>query len=108
METTLDQLDAGRYRFDQPVVEVTVGHCNEYDALGSDQVDQEARHGDVPIQERGNRAARLSYQRQADAAHLTGHDREVTVKFKKKGRYRYLCTVPGHAAAGMRGVFTVR
>jgi uncharacterized cupredoxin-like copper-binding protein len=25
-----------------------------------------------------------------------------------KGRYPYLCTVPGHAAAGMKGVFTVR
>jgi uncharacterized cupredoxin-like copper-binding protein len=26
----------------------------------------------------------------------------------KKGRLPYLCTVPGHAAAGMKGVFTVR
>jgi uncharacterized cupredoxin-like copper-binding protein len=26
----------------------------------------------------------------------------------KKGRHPYLCTVPGHAAAGMKGVFTVR
>ena len=26
----------------------------------------------------------------------------------KKGRYPYLCTVPGHAAAGMEGVVTVR
>jgi uncharacterized cupredoxin-like copper-binding protein len=26
----------------------------------------------------------------------------------KKGKYPYLCTVPGHAAAGMKGVFTVR
>jgi uncharacterized cupredoxin-like copper-binding protein len=26
----------------------------------------------------------------------------------KKGNYPYLCTVPGHAAAGMKGVFTVR
>jgi uncharacterized cupredoxin-like copper-binding protein len=25
----------------------------------------------------------------------------------KKGKYRFLCTVPGHAAAGMKGVFTV-
>lgn len=28
----------------------------------------------------------------------------VTVK---KGRYPYLCTVPGHAPAGMKGTFTV-
>jgi uncharacterized cupredoxin-like copper-binding protein len=26
----------------------------------------------------------------------------------KKGRHPYLCTVPGHAAAGMKGVFAVR
>ncbi len=25
----------------------------------------------------------------------------------KKGKYAYLCTVPGHAAAGMKGVLTV-
>jgi uncharacterized cupredoxin-like copper-binding protein len=37
-----------------------------------------------------------------------GKTAKLTVKFNKKGRYRYLCTVPGHAAAGMRGVFTVR
>jgi nitrite reductase (NO-forming) len=26
----------------------------------------------------------------------------------KKGKHPYLCTVPGHAAAGMKGTFTVR
>jgi uncharacterized cupredoxin-like copper-binding protein len=26
----------------------------------------------------------------------------------KKGKLRYLCTVPGHAAAGMRGTLTVK
>ena len=31
----------------------------------------------------------------------------IVVTFKKKGAYPYLCTVPGHAAAGMKGVFTV-
>ena len=32
----------------------------------------------------------------------------LVVTFTKKGRYRYECTVPGHAAAGMKGTFTVR
>jgi plastocyanin len=32
----------------------------------------------------------------------------LAVTFTKKGKYRYLCTVPGHAALGMRGVFAVR
>lgn len=37
-----------------------------------------------------------------------GKTAHLSVSFKKKGRYRYLCTEPGHAAAGMKGVFTVR
>jgi uncharacterized cupredoxin-like copper-binding protein len=37
-----------------------------------------------------------------------GKTSRLVVSFKKKGKYSYLCTVPGHAAAGMRGVFTVR
>jgi uncharacterized cupredoxin-like copper-binding protein len=32
----------------------------------------------------------------------------LVVTFKKKGKFTYICTVPGHAAAGMKGVFTVR
>ena len=26
----------------------------------------------------------------------------------KKGKYAFLCTVPGHAAAGMKGTLTVK
>ena len=37
-----------------------------------------------------------------------GGTANLTVTFKKKGTYSYLCTVPGHAEAGMKGVFTVR
>jgi uncharacterized cupredoxin-like copper-binding protein len=37
-----------------------------------------------------------------------GRTSQLVVTFKKKGNYHYLCTVPGHAAAGMKGVFTVR
>ena len=37
-----------------------------------------------------------------------GKTARLVVTFKKKGKYRYLCTVPGHAAAGMRGTLTVR
>jgi nitrite reductase (NO-forming) len=37
-----------------------------------------------------------------------GKTATIAVTFKKKGSYSYLCTVPGHAAAGMKGVFTVR
>ena len=38
---------------------------------------------------------------------LPGKSATLTVKFKKKGHYAYLCTIPGHAAAGMKGTFSV-
>ena len=37
-----------------------------------------------------------------------GRTAKLTVTFHGKGRFPYLCTVPGHAQAGMKGVFTVR
>jgi uncharacterized cupredoxin-like copper-binding protein len=37
-----------------------------------------------------------------------GRTASIVVTFKKKGKYAYLCTVPGHAASGMKGTFTVR
>jgi uncharacterized cupredoxin-like copper-binding protein len=37
-----------------------------------------------------------------------GASAKLTVKIAKAGRYKYLCTVPGHATAGMKGTFTVK
>ncbi len=31
----------------------------------------------------------------------------LTINLAKAGKYEYMCTVPGHAASGMKGVFTV-
>ena len=36
-----------------------------------------------------------------------GKSAELTVTLKA-GKYPYLCTVPGHAAAGMKGIFVVK
>jgi uncharacterized cupredoxin-like copper-binding protein len=36
-----------------------------------------------------------------------GKSATLRVTFTKKGQYRYLCTLPGHAAAGMKGVLAV-
>lgn len=36
-----------------------------------------------------------------------GERATLRVTFKKPGRYRFICTVPGHAAAGMKGVLRV-
>ena len=37
----------------------------------------------------------------------TGQDDDAEVTFTKPGMYPYLCTLPGHAAAGMKGVLKV-
>jgi uncharacterized cupredoxin-like copper-binding protein len=36
-----------------------------------------------------------------------GKTAKLTVTFKKAGKYPYICTVSGHAAAGMKGVLKV-
>jgi uncharacterized cupredoxin-like copper-binding protein len=36
-----------------------------------------------------------------------GKSQTITVKFKKKGHYAYVCTVSGHSRLGMKGVFSV-
>jgi uncharacterized cupredoxin-like copper-binding protein len=36
-----------------------------------------------------------------------GKSAKLNVVFKKKGRYPYLCTVPGHAKLGMKGTLSV-
>jgi uncharacterized cupredoxin-like copper-binding protein len=37
-----------------------------------------------------------------------GKSATLTVTLKKGKKYPYLCTVPGHAAAGMKGTFTAK
>jgi quinohemoprotein ethanol dehydrogenase len=37
-----------------------------------------------------------------------GQTARLAVKFPKAGKFPYLCTVPGHAAAGMKGTLTIR
>jgi len=36
-----------------------------------------------------------------------GHSQSLTVKLTKKGKYEFLCTVPGHAQLGMKGLVGV-
>ena len=36
-----------------------------------------------------------------------GKSTSITVDFKKAGSYPYMCTVPGHAALGMKGTLKV-
>ena len=36
-----------------------------------------------------------------------GQSQKLTIKFKKKGKFAYLCTILGHAKLGMKGTFGV-
>jgi uncharacterized cupredoxin-like copper-binding protein len=38
----------------------------------------------------------------------TGQSGALSVAFKKPGKYPFICTVPGHVAAGIKGVLTIR
>lgn len=42
------------------------------------------------------------------AALATGKAGTLRVTFTKAGKFAYLCTLPGHAAGGMKGVLTVK
>lgn len=37
-----------------------------------------------------------------------GKTQTLRITFKKAGKYKYLCTLPGHATAGMKGVLIVK
>jgi Copper binding proteins, plastocyanin/azurin family len=72
-----------------------------------DQVARTPGQGRVRVQERRPRRARLQDQPEGQPLIQPGKTAKLVVTFKKKGKYPYLCTVPGDAAAGMKGVFTV-
>ena len=38
----------------------------------------------------------------------SGKSAKLLVRFAKAGKYPFLCTLPGHAAAGMKGSLTVK
>lgn len=40
--------------------------------------------------------------------YTSGQSGKLTVVLRTPGRYRFVCTVPGHIAAGMKGVLIVR
>ena len=66
-------------------------------------------HGSVTftITNKGALAHDFSINGKKTAQIPTGKSTTLTVTFAKAGKYAYMCTVPGHAAAGMKGTLTV-
>ncbi len=68
-----------------------------------------ARHGTVTFRVTNRGTLKHNFKIAGKRTRLISPDRSATLKVTlKKGRYRYLCTVPGHADAGMKGTLTVR
>jgi plastocyanin len=68
-----------------------------------------ARHGRVifRIRNRGHLPHNFKINGVTSRLIAPGGSASITVNFKTKGNYRYMCTVPGHAALGMKGTFRV-
>ena len=68
-----------------------------------------ARPGKVTfrIKNRGKLAHNFSIKGVTSKLIAPGGSASITVKFTKKGNYGYRCTVPGHAALGMKGTFKI-
>ena len=54
-------------------------------------------------------ALQHDFQIKGRKTRLLSHGKSATLRvtFLRKGTYPYKCTVAGHAAAGMKGVFTI-
>jgi uncharacterized cupredoxin-like copper-binding protein len=72
--------------------------------LGEEEEDENEEHGECPA------AAGNEYQGKKVAFEVC-LEKEVTRTFEageKAGTFRFICEVPGHEAAGMKGTFTVK
>jgi uncharacterized cupredoxin-like copper-binding protein len=68
-----------------------------------------ARRGLVIFRVTNAGAVQHDFEIKGRKTRLLSHGQSATLRvtFLRKGRYPYKCTVPGHAAAGMKGVFTI-
>jgi len=68
-----------------------------------------AKRGVVVFKVTNSGALQHDFQIKGRKTKLLSHGQSATLRitFLQKGKYPYKCTVPGHAAAGMKGVFTI-
>ena len=88
-------------------VKVTAGKPSEFKfKLSTSSV----KHGAVTFVVTNNGALPhdFSINHKKTALLSPGKSAKLTVTFAKAGKYAYLCTVSGHAAAGMKGSLTVK
>ena len=68
-----------------------------------------AKRGVVAFQVTNIGALQHDFEISGRSTKLLSHGQSDTLRvtFLRKGTYPYKCTVPGHAAQGMKGVFTI-
>jgi len=68
-----------------------------------------AKRGIVIFKVTNTGALQHDFQIKGQKTRKLSHGQSATLRvtFLRKGTYPYKCTVPGHAAAGMKGVFTI-
>ena len=68
-----------------------------------------AKRGVVVFKVTNGGALKHDFQIKGRKTKLLSHGQSATLRitFLQKGKYPYKCTVPGHAAAGMKGTFTI-
>jgi uncharacterized cupredoxin-like copper-binding protein len=66
-----------------------------------------ATHGKVSFKVTNKGTLKHDFKLAGKKTKLLGHNKSATlvVTLKKGKKYTYICTVPGHAAAGMKGSF---
>lgn len=66
-----------------------------------------APHGKVSFKVTNKGSLKHDFKIAGKKTKLLGHNKSATlvVTLKKGKKYSYICTVPGHAAAGMKGTF---
>lgn len=88
------------------VVKVTAGKPSEFRFTMSAR---SVRHGTVTfvVTNGGKLPHNFKIGRRITRLLAGGESQSLTVTFSKAGKYPYLCTVTGHADAGMKGILTV-
>ena len=88
------------------VVKVSLGKPSEFRFTLSTKT---VKHGTVTFAVTGAGALPHNFKINGKTTKLLsgGQLQNLTVTFAKAGKYPYLCTVTGHAVAGMKGVLTV-
>ena len=69
-----------------------------------------AKRGVVVFKVTNAGALQHDFQIKGRKTRLLSHGQSATLRvtFLRKGNYPYKCTVPGHAAGGMKGVFAIK